>query len=57
MNQDEKAGVVVILALLLGYVYYRTGVFQWQFPDQLGLTTVIISIPFFLFLFFKRRFR
>ncbi len=57
MNQDEAQGAVLIIGLLLGYVYYKTGIYLWHFEDLLALTLVIIGAPFFLYLFVKSRFR
>ncbi len=56
-NEDPKQAVVLILALLGAWISYKTGIYKWEFMDQLAFATIFAGFVVFLILYFKRRFQ
>ena len=57
MNHDEASAFALILGLLLGYAFYKTGMYRLDFVDYFAVVVATIAIPFFVYLFLKARFR
>lgn len=57
MNEGEAQATALLLGLLLGYVFYKTGLYKLPMEDYFALIVATVAVPFFLFLFLRRRFR
>jgi len=56
-SEDPIQAVVLILALLGAWVSYKTGIYKWEFMDQLAFAALFAGFVVFLILMIKRRFR
>ncbi len=55
-SEDPKQAIVLILGLLGAWISYKTGIYKWEFMDQLAFATLFSGFVLFFVLFIRRRF-
>lgn len=56
MKQDETQAAAILIAFMLGYVFYKIRLYELPFEDYFGVVIVTIAVPYFLYLFLRSRF-